>query len=60
MFVYGSRRSFEWGFRDGDDPIVTLLHDPEGLQAMGKAMRALSVPDALDRIVDAVLEYAKN
>ncbi|MBR2808345.1 MAG: UDP-N-acetylglucosamine--N-acetylmuramyl-(pentapeptide) pyrophosphoryl-undecaprenol N-acetylglucosamine transferase, partial [Oscillospiraceae bacterium] len=40
--------------------IRSLLHDPEGLRAMGDAMKALSVPDALDRIVDAVLEYAKN
>ena len=40
--------------------IRSLLHDPEGLRAMGEAMSALSVPDALDRIVDAVLEYAKN
>ena len=30
MFVYGSKRSFEWGFCDGDDPIVTVLRDPEG------------------------------
>ena len=40
--------------------IRSLLNDPEGLRAMGDAMKALSVPDALDRIVDAVLEYAKN
>ena len=40
--------------------IRSLLNDPQGLQAMGEAMRELSVPDALDRIVDAVLEYAKN
>ena len=30
MFVYGSKKSFEWGFRDGDDPIVTTLREPEG------------------------------
>jgi len=28
------------------------------MERMAKAMRALSVPNALDRIVDAVLEYA--
>ena len=30
MFVYGSKKSFEWGFRDGDEPIITTLFDPAG------------------------------
>ena len=30
MFVYGSKRSFEWGFRDWDDPIVTTLAEKVG------------------------------
>lgn len=29
MFVYGSEASFEWGFRDGDDPYITLAQKPE-------------------------------
>ena len=40
------------------EEIRALLNDPQRLEAMGSAMRELSVPDALDRIVDAVLEYA--
>jgi UDP-N-acetylglucosamine--N-acetylmuramyl-(pentapeptide) pyrophosphoryl-undecaprenol N-acetylglucosamine transferase len=40
--------------------IRNLLSDRESLSAMSAAMRALSVPDALDRIVDAVLEYARK
>ena len=40
------------------EEIRALLRDPERLDSMSKAMRGLSVPDALDRIVDAVLEYA--
>ena len=40
------------------EEIRTLLRDADGLERMAKAMRALSVPNALDRIVDAVLEYA--
>lgn len=35
-----------------------LLQDREHLYRMAEAMSSLSVPDALDRIVDAVLEYA--
>ena len=25
MFIYGSKKSFEWGFTDGDDPYITTL-----------------------------------
>lgn len=28
FYVYGSRRAFEWGFRDNDDPYVTTLIPP--------------------------------
>ena len=37
--------------------IRTLLRDTALLESMSAAMRSLSVPDALDRIVDAVREY---
>ena len=40
--------------------IRNLLSDAAGLQNMSASMRGLSVPDALDRIVDAVLEYARK
>ena len=30
MFVYGSKKSFEWGFSDGDKPYLTELFPPEG------------------------------
>ena len=39
------------------EEIRALLRDTERLESMSKAMRELSVPDALDRIVDAVREY---
>ncbi len=28
MFVYGSKASFEWGFRDADDPYITTASEP--------------------------------
>ncbi len=28
MHVFGSKKSFEWGFADGDDPIITTLCEP--------------------------------
>ena len=40
--------------------IRNLLSDPVALSAMGEAMASLAVPDALDQIVDAVLEYARK
>ena len=40
--------------------IRNLLSDSARLQNMSVRMRALSVPDALDQIVDAVLEYARK
>lgn len=42
------------------EEIRALLADSEQLESMSKAMRELSVPDALDRIVDAVIEYAEK
>lgn len=30
MFVYGSKKSFEWGFLDGDDPYITTLTECDG------------------------------
>ena len=40
------------------EEIRSLLFDNEKLSEMSKAMHSLSVPDALERITDAVLEYA--
>jgi UDP-N-acetylglucosamine--N-acetylmuramyl-(pentapeptide) pyrophosphoryl-undecaprenol N-acetylglucosamine transferase len=40
--------------------IRSLLNSPEQLDRMAAAMAKLSVPDALDQIVDAVLEYARK
>ena len=30
MFVYGSKKSFEWGFADNDSPYITTLGEREG------------------------------
>ena len=40
--------------------IRNLLNAPEKLAEMAAAMGKLAVPDALDRIVDTVLEYARK
>ena len=43
MFVYGSKQSFEWGFCDGDDPLITVLCDPEG-EGRGRATEYAVTP----------------
>ena len=40
--------------------IQNLLSDPDGLKTMSVRMGELSVPDALEQIVNAVLEYARK
>ena len=42
MFVYGSKKSFEWGFRDGDNPIITTLTPTES--GRGYAANCETVP----------------
>ena len=40
------------------EEIRTLLKDTEKLHAMSDSMHRLAVPDALEKIVEAVIEYA--
>ena len=58
MFVYGSKRSFEWGFRDGDDPIVTVLG---GLTGSGRGgvteCAATPMPNCYDDLPEALWRF---
>lgn len=58
----GARVLLEGEFDAGSflTEIRNLLSDAAGLQNMSESMRGLSVPDALEQIVDAVLEYARK
>lgn len=58
----GARVLLEGEFDAGSflGEIRSLLSDPAGLRNMSARMRELSVPDALEQIVDAVLEYARK
>ena len=42
------------------EEVQRLLSDPDGLKTMSVRMGELSVPDALEQIVNAVLEYARK
>jgi len=35
LFVYGSKASFEWGFKDDSEPYITTLSDPQSGQRGG-------------------------
>ena len=51
----------EGGF-DADsllNEVITLLHDEQRLESMGKAMRTLAVPDACERIVNIILDVCR-
>ena len=39
--------------------VITLLHDEQRLESMGKAMRTLAVPDACERIVNIILDVCR-
>ena len=40
--------------------VITLLHDEQRLESMGKAMRTLAVPDACERIVNIILDVCRS
>lgn len=44
MFVYGSNKSFEWGFTDGSDPVITTLIPREG-RGYETTMETLQTPN---------------
>lgn len=53
LFVYGSKKSFEWGFADGDKPYVTTL-----LPADSAADRPRGLPTPVEIIEDLPNEFS--
>ncbi len=58
----GAKVLLEGEFDESDflKEIRSLLQDRANLQKMSAAMSSLAVPDALDRITDTVLDYARG
>ena len=51
LFVYGSKASFEWGFRDDDAPVVTIGLPPDAGRRGGKyEVETISLPNYHDRL----------
>ncbi|MBQ3761705.1 MAG: Gfo/Idh/MocA family oxidoreductase [Clostridia bacterium] len=58
MFVYGSKGSFEWGFRDGDDPYVTLtVKQGEGRGGAVLDMNVTPMPNYYEDLPEALRRF---
>jgi len=58
MFVYGSKASFEWGFRDGDNPIITHLNPPvEGSRGGVTPSETMVMPNFLDDLPEELWRF---
>ena len=58
MFVYGSKKSFEWGFRDGDDPIITELCGLEdGVRGRVTECAVTPMPNFYDDLPEALWRF---
>ena len=58
FFVYGSKACFEWGFRDADDPYVTIATPPEeGKRGAGTVVEQISMPNYCDSLPDEIKHF---
>lgn len=58
MFVYGSKASFEWGFKDGDNPVVTaMLPAKEGERGNRTASQVVSMPNPYRSLPEELWKY---
>ena len=61
LFVYGSDASFEWGFRDGDDPYVTTLRRREdGRRGADTVAEQLEMPNFQQSLPEPIQKYTIN
>lgn len=45
MFVYGSKKSFEWGFSDGDNPYITSLVPRQDCRGYDHKVEVVAMPN---------------
>lgn len=58
MFVYGSERSFEWGFADKDDPYITTAIAPAPGKRGGTAdVQIVPMPNHLDDLPEQLWPF---
>ena len=56
MYVYGSKASFEWGFADGDSPIITRLH-PSSERGFHTPYETVPAPACYQMLPQAIRRY---
>lgn len=59
FYVYGSKKSFEWGFRDNDDPYVTTLIPPSADTRGGTyETENVKLPFYADSLPESIKQFA--
>ena len=58
FFVYGSKASFEWGFREGDEPYLTTLGEETGdWRGRHMSTRQIELPNYADSLPEPIRRY---
>ena len=57
MHVFGSKKSFEWGFADWDDPIVTTLGEPTGGRGRQTTAEVTPMPNYYADLPEALWHF---
>ena len=58
LFVYGSKKSFEWGFADGDAPYVSTLHAPDEHKRGGTVtVEVTQMPNAYHALPEPIRHF---
>lgn len=57
MFVYGSKMSFEWGFRDIDKPYITTLTESRNGRGRETDMAIIDVPNTYQMLPEEIRHF---
>lgn len=58
LFVYGSKKSFEWGFEDGDAPYVTeLIPNPRGERGGITNVKQITLPNPYQGLPEEIQRF---
>ena len=61
LFVYGSKACFEWGFEDGDAPVVTKALPPRENERGGRVeARTVELPNYYQTLPEPIQKYTIN
>ena len=61
LFVYGSKASFEWGFKDNSDPYITTLSPVnDGTNRNQTEVNQVSLPNFHHALPEAIQKYTIN